>query len=127
MPERYIRKILRAQVYDVAVKTPLEVAPSMSARLQNTVLFKREDLQPVFSFRLRGAYTKMVNLTEGQAARGVICSSAGYHAQGGGLSAKTLGIRAVIVMPKTRTGSEGVSVRERGGRDVLLGCWYSEA
>src|SRR5699024_6050118 len=127
MPERYIRKILRAQVYDVAVKTPLEVAPSMSARLQNTVLFKREDLQPVFSFKLRGAYTKMVNLTEEQAARGVICASAGNHAQGVALSAKTLGIKAVIVMPKTTPDIKVRSVRERGGRVGLSGDSFDEA
>lgn len=127
MPERYIRKILRAQVYDVAVKTPLEEAPSMSARLQNTVLFKREDLQPVFSFKLRGAYAKMVSLTEEQAARGVICASAGNHAQGVALSAKTLGIKAVIVMPKTTPDIKVRSVRERGGRVVLHGDSFDEA
>ncbi|HLR16517.1 MAG TPA: threonine ammonia-lyase, biosynthetic [Alcanivoracaceae bacterium] len=127
MPERYIRKILRAQVYDVAVKTPLELAPSMSARLNNTVLFKREDLQPVFSFKLRGAYTKMALLSEEQAAKGVICASAGNHAQGVALSAKALGIKAVIVMPKTTPDIKVRSVRERGGRVVLHGDSFDEA
>lgn len=127
MPEQYIRKILRAQVYDLAVKTPLEEAPTMSKRLNNSVLFKREDLQPVFSFKLRGAYAKIKQLTPEEAERGVICASAGNHAQGVAMSAKHLGIKAVIVMPKTTPDIKVRSVRERGGRVVLHGDSFDEA
>lgn len=127
MPEQYIRKILRAQVYDLAVKTPLEEAPIMSKRLNNSVLFKREDLQPVFSFKLRGAYAKIKQLTSEEAERGVICASAGNHAQGVAMSAKHLGIKAVIVMPKTTPDIKVRSVRERGGRVVLHGDSFDEA
>lgn len=127
MSEHYIRKILRAQVYDLAVKTPLEEAPIMSKRLNNQVLFKREDLQPVFSFKLRGAYAKIKQLSPEQAQRGVICASAGNHAQGVAMSAKHLGIKAVIVMPKTTPDIKVRSVRERGGRVVLHGDSFDEA
>ena len=97
----YLPRILNAHVYDVAIETPLEPAPDLSRRLDNRVLLKREDLQEVFSFKLRGAYNKMAHLTEEQRARGVIASSAGNHAQGVALAANELGCRAVIVMPTT--------------------------
>ena len=101
MTDTYIERILRARVYDVATESPLETAPRLSRRLGNTVLLKREDLQPVFSFKLRGAYNKMAHLSAEQLARGVICASAGNHAQGVALGAKRLGCRALIVMPVT--------------------------
>ncbi|WP_137311767.1 pyridoxal-phosphate dependent enzyme, partial [Staphylococcus aureus] len=88
-------------VYDVAVETPLQVAPQLSQRLGNRVLLKREDLQPVFSFKIRGAYTRVARLSDEQKARGVITASAGNHAQGLALAAQRLGVRAVIVMPRT--------------------------
>ncbi len=97
----YLRKVLNARVYDVAVESPLEPARALSRRLHNKVLLKREDQQPVFSFKLRGAYNKMAQLTAAQLKRGVICASAGNHAQGVALSANKLGCRAVIVMPVT--------------------------
>src|SRR5690606_17154044 len=99
MLEQYAKRILSARVYDVARETPLHPAPLVSRRIDNTVLLKREDLQPVFSFKLRGAYNKVAHLTEEERARGVICASAGNHAQGLALSASHLGIRATIVMP----------------------------
>ena len=101
MLQEYIEKILRANVYDVAVETPLDYAPHLSERFNNAVYLKREDLQPVFSFKLRGAYNKMALLDEQQKANGVIAASAGNHAQGVALSAQKLGIKALIVMPKT--------------------------
>ena len=100
-PADYLRKILTARVYDVAVETPLEPARILSQRLHNKVLLKREDQQPVFSFKLRGAYNKMAHLSPEQLQRGVICASAGNHAQGVALGAHRLGTRAVIVMPVT--------------------------
>jgi len=100
-PADYLRKILTARVYDVAVESALEPARALSRRLHNKVLLKREDQQPVFSFKLRGAYNKMVHLSAEELARGVICASAGNHAQGVALSAHKLGARAVIVMPTT--------------------------
>ena len=100
-PDDYLKKILNARVYDVAKETPLDLARNLSRRLNNTVLLKREDKQPVFSFKLRGAYNKMAQLSPGQLHKGVICASAGNHAQGVALSGRTLGTRAVIVMPIT--------------------------
>ena len=97
----YLRKILNARVYDVALESPLEKAPSLCRRLGCQVLLKREDMQPVFSFKLRGAYNKMAHLSPEQLARGVIAASAGNHAQGVALSAQQLKCRAVIVMPVT--------------------------
>ena len=93
MQESYIERILKARVYDVAIESPLEEAPRLSRRLGNRVLFKREDLQPVFSFKLRGAYNKIAHLSDTVAARGVICASAGNHAQGVALAARRRGIR----------------------------------
>src|SRR3989337_1423877 len=95
----YLERILKARVYDVAIESPLEFAPVLSRRLGNRLLLKREDLQPVFSFKLRGAYNKMANLPAAKLARGVIAASAGNHAQGVALAAQKLGCRAVIVMP----------------------------
>ena len=121
MPNQYIRKILEARVYDVAVETPLHPAPFLSERLNNNILVKREDLQPVFSFKIRGAYNNIVQLSEEARSRGVVCASAGNHAQGVALSAKKLGIRAVIVMPTTTPDIKVKGVRSRGGEVVLHG------
>jgi len=123
----YLRRILNARVYDVAVETPLEDAPQLSARIGGRLLLKREDLQPVFSFKLRGAYNKMVNLTERARARGVIAASAGNHAQGVALAARKLGCRAVIVMPVTTPAVKIDAVRALGAEVVLHGDSYSDA
>jgi threonine dehydratase len=125
--QEYLRRILNARVYDVAIETPLDLAPQLSARLHNTVLLKREDLQPVFSFKLRGAYNKMVNLPAEALKRGVIAASAGNHAQGVALAASKLGCRAVIVMPVTTPQVKVEAVRRRGGEVVLFGDSYSDA
>ncbi len=125
--QEYLRRILNARVYDVAVETPLDVAPQLSARLQNTVLLKREDLQPVFSFKLRGAYNKMVNLPPEALERGVIAASAGNHAQGVALAARKLGCRAAIVMPVTTPQVKVDAVRSLGGDVLLHGDSYSDA
>ena len=117
----YLQKILTAQVYDVAIESPLDFAPNLSARIGNRVYFKREDMQPVFSFKLRGAYNKMANLTPEQLKCGVICASAGNHAQGVALSAKKIGCRAVIVMPETTPQIKVEAVKRRGGEVVLAG------
>src|SRR5690554_442391 len=101
MPSSYIKHILNANVYDAAVVTPLQHARFLSKRFDNKILIKREDLQPVFSFKLRGAYNKMRQLTQEQLDRGVVAASAGNHAQGVALSAQRLGCKATIVMPKT--------------------------
>ena len=126
----YLKRILTARVYDVAIETPLEAAPNLSARTGNTVLFKREDMQPVFSFKLRGAYNKMAQLTPAQLARGVIAASAGNHAQGVALSAHRLGCKAVIVMPTTTPQVKIDAVRHFGQNAieiVLYGDSYSDA
>jgi threonine dehydratase len=123
----YLKRILNARVYDVARETELEVAPNLSKRLGNTVLFKREDNQPVFSFKLRGAYNKMAGLTAAELKRGVIAASAGNHAQGVALSAQRLGCRAVIVMPVTTPQVKIDAVRARGAEVVLYGESYSDA
>jgi threonine dehydratase len=123
----YLKKILTARVYDVAVESALEPARALSARLGNTVLLKREDQQPVFSFKLRGAYNKMVHLTPEQLARGVICASAGNHAQGVALGARKLGTRAVVVMPVTTPQLKVDAVRALGGEVLLHGDSYSDA
>ncbi|WP_018412054.1 threonine ammonia-lyase, biosynthetic [Methyloversatilis thermotolerans] len=123
----YLEKILNAQVYDVALETPLDAAPNLSRRIGNTILFKREDMQPVFSFKLRGAYNKIAQLSTEARARGVICASAGNHAQGVALSAAKLGCRAVIVMPTTTPRIKVDAVASRGGEVVLAGESYDEA
>src|SRR5690554_3503585 len=127
MPQRYIKKILDARVYDVAIETPLTEARSLSKRFGNNIMLKREDLQPVFSFKIRGAYNRIAQLSEEQKAKGVICASAGNHAQGVALSAKQLGIKAVIVMPQTTPDIKVKSVRDRGARVVLKGDAFDEA
>ncbi|MGH8557494.1 MAG: pyridoxal-phosphate dependent enzyme, partial [Methylococcales bacterium] len=127
MSNHYIEKILRARVYDIAIETPLEHAALLSRRLGNDVYLKREDLQPVFSFKLRGAYNKMALLDEKARANGVIAASAGNHAQGVALSAEKLGISALIVMPNTTPEIKVNSVRSRGARIVLHGDSYDDA
>jgi threonine dehydratase len=126
-PADYLKKILTARVYDVAVETNLEIAQDLSARLNNTVLLKREDQQPVHSFKLRGAYNKMAHLSPAHLKKGVICASAGNHAQGVALSAQRLGCRAVIVMPTTTPQVKVDAVRGFGGEVVLIGDSYSDA
>jgi threonine dehydratase len=126
-PADYLKKILTARVYDVAVESALEPARALSARLGNTVLLKREDQQPVFSFKLRGAYNKMVQLSPAQLAAGVICASAGNHAQGVALGARKLGTRAVVVMPVTTPQLKVDAVRALGGEVALHGDSYSDA
>lgn len=127
MPDAYIKRILNARVYDVAKETPLTEAPLMSRRLGNRVFLKREDLQPVFSFKLRGAYNKMVNLDEAARARGVVAASAGNHAQGVALAAGKLGVRAKIVMPVTTPAIKVDAVRNLGAHVVLHGDTYDAA
>jgi threonine dehydratase len=126
-PPDYLQKILTAKVYDVAIESPLEPAQNLSRRLRNVVLLKREDCQPVFSFKLRGAYNKMVHLGADQLARGVICASAGNHAQGVALSARKLGCKAVVVMPVTTPQLKIDAVRALGADVVLHGDSYSDA
>ncbi len=126
-PADYLKKILTARVYDVAVESALEKAKALSERIGNTVLLKREDQQPVFSFKLRGAYNKMAHLTPTQLAAGVICASAGNHAQGVALGARKLGVRAVIVMPVTTPQLKVDAVRALGGEVHLHGDSYSDA
>jgi len=126
----YLKKILTARVYDVASETPLELAPTLSQRYENRIYFKREDMQGVFSFKIRGAYNKMAHLSDAQRKRGVICASAGNHAQGVALSAARMGCRAVIVMPTTTPQVKVEAVKARGGNDVevvLHGESYTDA
>lgn len=123
----YLVQILTARVYDVAQETPLEYAPNLSARLNNKLLLKREDMQSVFSFKLRGAYNKMAQLSPDLLAQGVIAASAGNHAQGVALSARHLGTRAIIVMPITTPQVKVDAVRARGGEVVLYGDTYDDA
>ncbi len=126
-PQDYLQKTLNAHVYDVAIVSPLQTAKNLSQRLGNTVLFKREDQQEVHSFKLRGAYNKMAHLTPAQLKKGVICASAGNHAQGVALSACKMGIRAVIVMPTTTPQLKVDAVKGFGGEVVLFGDSYSDA
>ena len=123
----YLEKILNARVYDVALESPLEFAPNLSRRSGNRVWLKREDMQPVFSFKLRGAYNKMVQLPEVQRKRGVVTASAGNHAQGVALAAQRLGCRAVIVMPVTTPRIKVDAVHARGAEVVLAGDSFDEA
>ena len=123
----YLKRILTAKVYDVADESPLDPADILSTRLSNRVLLKREDMQPVFSFKLRGAYNRMARLSAAQLARGVIAASAGNHAQGVALSARRLGCRAVIVMPVTTPQLKIDAVRALGAEVVLTGESYSDA
>ena len=123
----YLKQVLTARVYDVAIESDLTPARALGRRLHNKVLLKREDQQPVFSFKLRGAYNKMAHLTPEQLASGVICASAGNHAQGVALGAHKLGTRAVIVMPVTTPQVKVDAVRALGGEVVLSGDSYSDA
>jgi len=128
MPDQYyIDRIDAARVYDVADRTPLELAHNLTERFGNRIWLKREDLQPVFSFKLRGAYNKLANLDDSVLASGVICSSAGNHAQGLALAAKRRGIRAVIVMPRTTPSIKVDAVRALGGEVILHGDTYDDA
>ena len=127
MQPDYLEKVLNAQVYDVAVESPLDLAANLSARVGNKIMLKREDMQPVFSFKLRGAYNKIASLSPEKLSRGVICASAGNHAQGVALSASKLGCRAVIVMPESTPNIKVDAVRRRGGEVVLAGSSYDDA
>ncbi|MEM8829680.1 MAG: threonine ammonia-lyase, biosynthetic [Cyanobacteria bacterium P01_G01_bin.19] len=127
MKSDYLERILNARVYDVAQESPLEYAPNLSARLHNKLLLKREDMQPVFSFKLRGAYNKMAQLPQDVLRQGVVAASAGNHAQGVALSAKQLGTSAIIVMPVTTPQVKIDAVKARGGNVVLYGDTYDDA
>ncbi|MEW9898167.1 threonine ammonia-lyase, biosynthetic [Chitinivorax sp. PXF-14] len=127
MHRDYLERTLTARVYDVAVETPLEPAPNLSKRIGNTVLLKREDMQPVFSFKLRGAYNKMAQLSAEELARGVVTASAGNHAQGVAMSGQALGVKATIVMPATTPKIKVNAVAARGGNVVLHGDSYDDA
>lgn len=127
MLNKYIKKILDARVYDVAIESPLTPAASLSKRLDNNILLKREDLQPVFSFKLRGAYNRVRQLSEAERAKGVVAASAGNHAQGLALAANELNIRATIVMPRTTPEIKVSSVRARGAQVELVGDTFDEA
>ena len=130
MLSRLVRQILQATVYDVAIETPLEAAPRISERLNNNIRFKREDLQPVFSFKLRGAYNRICSLSDEQLQAGAIGASAGNHAQGLAYSAKMKGIQATIVMPETTPDIKVDAVRRFGGENVnvvLHGTSFDQA
>jgi threonine dehydratase len=127
MKPDYLERILKARVYDVAVETPLDLAPGLSARLGNRILLKREDMQPVFSFKLRGAYNKMVHLAPDKLRQGVICASAGNHAQGVAYAAEKLRCKATVVMPDTTPHIKVAAVAARGARVVLIGDSYDDA
>lgn len=127
MLDSLIRKILSARVYDVAIESPVHQAPFLSSRLGRTILYKREDLQPVYSFKCRGAYNKMVGIDPAVLAKGVIAASAGNHAQGVALGAQKLKIPAVIVMPTTTPAIKVRSVKARGAQVVLFGDSFDEA
>src|SRR3954468_14867654 len=126
-PDSMLRLILTSRVYDVAHETPLEGAPRLSRRLRNDIRLKREDLQPVFSFKLRGAYNGIAHMTEADRERGVIAASAGNHAQGVAFAARHLGLRALIVMPQTTPEIKVQAVRDLGAEVVLTGDTYADA
>ena len=129
LPEKfdYPRKILSARVYDVAIESPIDRMPRLSDRLGADVRLKREDLQPVFSFKLRGAYNKIAGLSSAERAKGIICASAGNHAQGVAFAARRLGIKAVVVMPRTAPSIKVDAVRRMGADVVLHGDAFDEA
>src|SRR5580700_2710421 len=127
MSDDYLQRILKAKVYDVAIESPLEDAPRLSRRLGNRVLLKREDLQPIFSFKLRGAYNRIAQLSAASAQRGVVCASAGNHAQGVALAAQRRRIGAVIVMPQTTPHIKVQAVMDLGAEVVLHGDDYDSA
>ena len=126
-PDEMLRLILTSRVYDVAQETPLDPAPRLSRRLGNEVLLKREDLQPIFSYKLRGAYNRIAHLTADERARGVIAASAGNHAQGVAFAARHLGLQALIVMPQTTPEIKVDAVRDLGAEVVLAGDSYADA
>ncbi|MBQ9600863.1 MAG: threonine ammonia-lyase, biosynthetic, partial [Neisseriaceae bacterium] len=123
----YLTRILTSSVYDVAIESPLDFAANLSRRINNHIYLKREDLQPVFSFKLRGAYNKMSKLPESALQKGVITASAGNHAQGVALSAQRLGCEATIVMPKTTPQIKINAVKSRGAKVVLAGVSFNDA
>ena len=125
--DAYAKRILNARVYDVAIETPLDRMPRLSTRLGREIFLKREDLQPVFSFKIRGAYNRMAQLTPQEAARGVVCASAGNHAQGVALAGRTLGIAATIVMPRTTPAIKVRAVESHGAAVQLVGNAFDEA
>ena len=127
MADEFVRAVLTSRVYDVAKETPLQRAPRLSARLDADVWLKREDHQPVFSFKIRGAYNCIASLSPAERARGVITASAGNHAQGVALSARHLALRAVIVMPRTTPDIKVDAVRALGAEIVLAGDHYADA
>ena len=127
MPQSYIKRILNARVYDVARETPLEQALLLSKRIGNEAWLKREDLQPVFSFKCRGAFNKLINLSDEARAKGVVAASAGNHAQGVALGAQKLGVKATIVMPLTTPAIKVDAVRSRGATVILFGDTFDEA
>lgn len=127
MLTEYVEKILKARVYDVAEETPLDLMPRLSKRLNNTILLKREDLQPVFSFKLRGAYNRMAQLSDIEMSKGVVSASAGNHAQGVALAAQKMGVSALIVMPTTTPDIKVESVRALGAETCLVGNSFDEA
>ncbi len=127
MLSRWVRQILQATVYDVAIETPLDAAPRISERLNNNIRLKREDLQPVFSFKLRGAYNRISQMPAEQLKRGVICASAGNHAQGVAYSGKKLGIKTIIVMPSTTPDIKVNAVKRLGGDVILHGDSFDVA
>jgi threonine dehydratase len=127
MASSYIKSILQSKVYEVAKETPISPAPFLSRRLGNTILLKREDLQPIFSFKIRGAYNKMASLSTEEKSRGVIAASAGNHAQGVALASQKLGIPATIVMPTSTPPIKVNSVRQRGSKVILHGDNFNEA
>ena len=127
MTDNYLKKILNSRVYDVAIESPLDYAPALSRRLDNHIWLKREDLQPVFSFKLRGAYNKISGLSEAECANGIIAASAGNHAQGVALAAKRRNVKALIVMPLTTPGIKVNAVKALGGKILLHGDTYDEA
>lgn len=127
MLEATVKKILKAHVYEAARETPISPAPFLSRRFNNQILIKREDLQPVFSFKIRGAYNKMAQLTDEQKSKGVIAASAGNHAQGLAMAAKLMGVKAVIVMPRITPEIKVAAVRARGAKVVLKGDAFAAA
>ncbi|ACR10835.1 threonine ammonia-lyase, biosynthetic [Teredinibacter turnerae T7901] len=127
MPQSYLKRILDARIYDLAVETPLDMMPNISLRTGNTILLKREDLQPVFSFKIRGAYNKLLQLSDEQRKGGVVAASAGNHAQGLALAAKHMGISATIVMPQTTPYIKVNGVKRHGAKVVQIGDTYDEA
>ncbi len=127
MPHTYLKRILDARIYDLAVETPLDIAPVISSLIDNKVFLKREDLQPVFSFKIRGAYNKLLHLSEAQKSAGIVTASAGNHAQGLSLAAKHIGIQPLCVMPLTTPSIKVDAVKRRGANVLLHGNTYNEA